>query len=79
MSPCFAQMSCEIQFVHHIITHWIQMDNIRGVGTTNKVGMTPNDVILAQGGEKNQNFLQGWQQNEPMLCTNEPLLCTDEL
>jgi hypothetical protein len=59
MSPYFAQMSCEIWLAHHIIFHWIQMDDIKGVGTTNKVGMTANDVVLAQGGEKNQKLFTG--------------------
>jgi hypothetical protein len=35
-------MSCQVQLAHHIITHWIQTGDIRGVVTTHKGAVTAN-------------------------------------
>ena len=48
----------QVKLAHHIITHWIQMDDIRGVGTTYKGVVTVNDVVLAHNTrEKNAKLL----------------------
>jgi 3-methyladenine DNA glycosylase AlkC len=42
--PDFAQMVCQVWLAHLNITHWIHMDDIRGLNTLYKGVVTANDV-----------------------------------
>jgi hypothetical protein len=51
-------MGYQVKLSHHIITHWMQMDDIKGVSTIHKGIVAANDAGFGSDyGEESKSFV----------------------